>query len=490
MELINNFGPIGKLMYKSNVSAVRYLGYYFDEHMTETNLYSNTYMMVNVKDVIPDNITCLMINVKISFERLNSFICDSGITSIVFFKDMFVENIDTSVLCKNIHTIVCYNIVSLNMINRFFPNIQHIYMFRQNETLNGKRIDIKLPIYKFDHLQELHIYSSGSSFNLSAPNLEQLSIYSSSDEWAIDVKNFPKLHTLRLDEKINIDNFATKSMWHILQFFPSIGDGGGSSVVRAVDGGDNNKDTRLVLDMVDTQIDDLILPPSKQYMLKIKNKSIENHHNNTIVGVYVNDVNFFRTILTRDVTSIQVFDNIYPLKMCNMRLSKTFYKYFPFPADITNEMVERFNIQKQRENLVMIFNFDFMANFETNRDWQAWYKECIETYHRIPIIIQNGQLMISDGSNEAKEKVWPVMVNKVRKECIIFLAEEELIYINCSPLRLQTLVDKIKEFRRQRFVINKLWLVTNGFEIATKDIEERVDNLVIIHNEVKMYITF
>lgn len=474
MELINNFGPIGKLMYKSNVASVRYISYYFDEHITETNFYENTHLMVNINDVIPDGTTCLMINVKISFEHLNRLICDTGITSVVFFKDMFVENIDTGALCKNIITIVCYNIVSLNMINRFFPNIRSIFMFRQNETVNGKRV-ARLPVYKFDQLQELHIYSSGSSFKLEAPNLEQLSIYSSYNEWSIDVKIYPKLHTLRIDEKINITNLRSKHKWHILQYYPS-------SRQPAIDSNSETTNANDV-DVVDLKVDDLILPPTKKYMFKI-NKNIP------IMGVYVNDVNFFANTLTIGTTSMQVLDNVYPMKMCNLRFSNTFYKYFPFPNDIDSELVERFNVQRERETLIMIFNFDIIQELSKNKDWQTWYNICIETYHRIPILIQNGQLMLEDGTSDTNEKIWPNIVSKVRNECIILLSEEELIYINCSPQRLQTLIDKIKEFRRQRFIISKLWLVTNGFEISTKDIEERIDNLIIVHNEVKMYITF
>lgn len=211
----------------------------------------------------------------------------------------------------------------------------------------------------------------------------------------------------------------------------------------------------------------------------------------SILGAYCTDMNFFTNILTIDVVGMQVFDNLYPLKMCQLRFSNTFYKYFPFPNDIDNELLERFNIQKQRENLIMIFNFDFMQKFSLDQRWQAWYNRCVEIYHRMPIIMQNGQLMLTDGSiDDAKEKVWPNTVNKLRRECVIFLPEEELIYINCSPLRLQTLVDKIINYRRQRFIINKLWLVTNGFEIQTKDIEERIANLVIVRNDVKMYLTF
>lgn len=136
--------------------------------------------MVNAKDTVPPETTCLMINVKISFERLNRLLCDTKITSVVFFKDMFVENIDTNAVCRNIQTVVCYNFVSLNMLNRFFPGVRAIYMFRQNETINGKRVQQQLlPVYMFENLHELHIYSSGSLFDLNAPLLEKLSVYSS-----------------------------------------------------------------------------------------------------------------------------------------------------------------------------------------------------------------------------------------------------------------------------------------------------------------------
>lgn len=476
MELINNFGPIGKLMYKSNVATLRYIGYYYDEHIMDTNFHHNTHLMVNIKDNIPDETTCLMINVKISFEDLNRIICDSNINYIVFFKDMVVENIDTSVTCKNIVTVACYNIVSLHMIGRFFPNIQNIYMFRQNETINGKNV-VNLPAYTFKHLLQLHIYSSGSAFNLDAPELEQLSIYSSYDKWSIDAQKYEKLHTLRVDEKITILNLHTKRKWNVLHYYPSV-----STDNTTITTSTANK-TNTPIDMINVLIDDLILPPTQKYMIKL-------NKNNPILGVYVNDLSFFTNTLTIDVTNLQVFDNVYPLKMCSLRFSNAFYKYFPFPGEVTGDIIQRFNVQKQRENLIMIFNFDFMKDFEKNGPWLAWYNICIETYHRIPIIIQNGQLMIDDATNAAKEKTWPNVVNKLRNECIIFLSEEELIYINCSPMRLQTLVDKIKELRRQRFIINKLWLVTNGFEISSKDIEERIENLIIVHNEVKMYITF
>lgn len=474
MEFINNFGPIGKFMYQSNISSFRYLSYYFDEQLHETNLYGNTYLMVNPKDTIPSQTTCLLINVKISFERLQQIICDSDIQSVVFFKDMFVENIDTNVMCRNITTIVCYNLIALNMISRFFPNIRHIYLFRQNETINGKRVRSNAlvtsnSVYNFPQLVELHIYSSGSAFRLNAPNLEQLSVYSSFDRWSLDVKGSPKLHTIRLDEKILIENFRDRK-WRILQFYPS------ASI--------NTQNDEGQLDLVDVVVKDLILPPKRKYMYKLRSES-------SILGAYCTDMNFFTNILTIDVVGMQVFDNLYPLKMCQLRFSNTFYKYFPFPNDIDNELLERFNIQKQRENLIMIFNFDFMQKFSLDQRWQAWYNRCVEIYHRMPIIMQNGQLMLTDGSiDDAKEKVWPNTVNKLRRECVIFLPEEELIYINCSPLRLQTLVDKIINYRRQRFIINKLWLVTNGFEIQTKDIEERIANLVIVRNDVKMYLTF
>ncbi|WBR61472.1 hypothetical protein [Drosophila suzukii associated hytrosavirus 1] len=465
MEYINNFGPISKLLYKSNVSALRYLGYYFDEHLTDNNLYSNTFMMVNVKDQIPDNTTCLMINVKISFERLNQIICESGIQSVIFFKDMFVENIDTNAVCKNIITVVCYNLISINMINRFFPNVRHIYLFRQRESINGKRINTT-NTYKFDHLRELHVYSSGSIFNLAANNLEQLSIYSSFDtDWEIDLDRYPHLHTLRIDEKIRPLNLKSRA-WNIIQFFPS-----------------KTEQKNEPIDLLDINVNDLLLPPTRQYNFRLGTKS-------SILGAYVKDVDFFTNILTIDIVGMQVYDNLYPLKMCSLRFSNQFYKYFPFPDEVNNELIERFNIQRQRENMIMIFNFDFMNTFDSDKDWQTWYNICIETYHRIPIIMQNAQLMLTNGTDDGKEKTWPNIVNKVRKECVIFMPEEELIYINCSPLRLQSLVDKIKRYRQQKFIISKLWLVTNGFEINTKDIEDRLDNIVIVHNEIKMYVTF
>ena len=462
MEFINNLGPIGKLMYKSNINALRHIGYYFDEQLTETNLHINTYLMVNPNDIIPEFTTCLMINVKISFEKLRHLVCDSRIDTLIFFKDMFVENINMNVVCEKITTIVCYNVISLDLINRFFPNIVNIYIFRQREN-EQKNMN------KFSHLKELHIYSSGAKFELEAPNLQQLSIYSSYAEWSIDLEKFPMLHTLRVDEKINILNMKIKKEINVLQFLPST----------------NGKTKQMdnTIDLIDLKISDFILPPTKPVVFNINNIL-------SVLGVYINNENFFKTIMKIDMKKLQIYDNLYPLKMCNQRFSNSFYKYFPSPRDITNELIERFNIQKQRENLILIFNFDFMKSLNENTNWQNWYNICIETYHRIPIIIQNGQLMLNEGTNEMKEKIWPNTINKTRNESIIFIPEEELIYINCSPLRLQTLVEKINKYRQQKFIINKLWLVTNGFEIKTKDIEERIDNLVIVHNEIKMYITF
>lgn len=454
MEFINDLGPVGKFMHASNPSAFRYMNYYFDEHLTETQLYDNVHLMVNTKDNIPSETTCLLINVKISFERLNQILCESNITSVVFYKDMFVENIDTSAVCRNIQTVVCYNIVSLNMLNRFFPNLRYIYMFRQNETINGKRVVRQVPMYTFENLEELHIYSSGSLFQFTAPHLEKLSVYSSYESWTLDVNKYPKLTTLRIDVKINVTNLNRK--WKVLQFFPS-------------KGVTNSIDLRKV------SADDLLLPPTS-YMYDMANNKAK------VLGLYVNTEK-----PSIDVVRLQVYDPVYPLKMCSLRFNNQFYKYFPFADEVNSSLIERFNIQKQRENLLMIFNFDFMNN--ASDEWLEWYNACIEIYHRIPIIMQNGQLMLNDGGVD-KEKIWPNTVNKIRKECVIFLPEEELIYINCSPMRLQTLVDKLMSYRRQKFIISKLWLVTNGFEIATKDIEERVNNLVIVNNQVKMYVNF
>lgn len=469
MEYINNVGPIGKLMYKSNVASFRYLNYYFDEHLTDTQLGSNVHLMVNAKDSIPTTTTCLMINVKIPYERLHQIICESQIESVVFFKDVYVENIDTNAICRNIHTVVCYNAVSLNMINRCFPSAEYVYMFRQNETINGKRIQ-QLPAYTFERLKELHIYSSGSSFHLAADTLTHLSIYSAYNGGVIDVVKYPNLHSLRVDEKIRIENLHQgQRTWQVLQFYPSVSKWTSSS--------------DAIIDLTGLKVNDMMLPPTKDYTYKLGTVS-------SILGAYVRDVSFFTNIMTIDIVGLQVFDNLYPLKMCNLRFSNTFYKYFPFPADLTVNLIEKFNIQKQRENLIMIFNFDFMRHFEDNTDWRTWYNICIETYHRIPLIVQNGQLMLTDGTDDANEKVWPNTVDKVRKECIIFVPEEELIYINCSPLRLQTLVDKITTYRQQKFIISKLWLVTNGFELNTKDIEERIENLTIVNNQVKMYLSF
>lgn len=468
MEFINNFGPIGKFMYKSNVASFRYLGYYFNEQLSETNLDENTYLMVNDNNQIPENITCLFINFEISFERLNQIICDTDVKSIVFFKNMTVANIDTNTTCKNIKTLVCYKTISMNMINKFFPDVQSLYLIRQKDSLENANIKTKL-VYDFKHLQELYILLSDSFFQLNAENLEQLSIYSSTDGWFFDLKNFPKLHTLRIDENIKLMNLDSRKELKVLQYYPSVRN--------------NNAEKENNVNLRDLNIADLILPPNKKYTFK--SKSIA-----SILGTYVNDYDFFNNVMTIDATSIQIYDNIYPLKMCSQRFTNIFYKYFPYPDTITTELIECFDIQKQRENLIMIFNFDFMDKFDNNDHWQKWYNICIETYHRIPIIIQNAQLMLTNGEHEANEKVWPNIIKNVRKECIIFLPEKELIYINCSPLRLQTLVDKIKKYRQQKFIINKLWLVTNGFEINTKDIEDRVENLVIVHNEVKMYITF
>ena len=507
MEFINNFGPIGKHMYNSNVASFRYLNYYFDEHLTETHLNNNIHLMVHATDTIADNVTCLLINIKISVERLHQIICNTGIKSVVFFKDAFVENITTSVVCKNIKSITCYNLISMNMINRFFPNVHSIHLFRQNETMNGKRLDTPiLPEYHFEMLEELHIYSSGSIFKLFAPNLERFSIYSAYDPWKIDVAIYPRLHTLRCDENTTILNLkAQRRDWRVLQFYPSLQRrvienrvGTTTTTTTTASTATNTE----ILDLTALKIHDLILPPNRPYVYKLKKKS-------TILAIYVNDEDFFKNSLNIDIVGIQVLDNLYPLKMCNLRFSNAFYKYFPHPTDITNELLDRFNIQKQRENLLMIFNFDFMKTFNNaNNPWQSWYKLCIETYHRIPIIIQHGQLLLVDGTTasvaeggsggggaatpvtESKEKKWPNVVNKIRKETVIFLPEEELLYINCSPLRLQLLVTKIQEYRRQNFIINKLWLVTNGFEINTKDIEDRIENITIVHNEVKMYISF
>lgn len=484
MEFINDLGPIGKFMYASNVSSFRYLNYYFDEQLHETNLDPSVHLMVNAKDTVPPETTCLMINVKISFERLNRLLCDTKITSVVFFKDMFVENIDTNAVCRNIQTVVCYNFVSLNMLNRFFPGVRAIYMFRQNETINGKRVQQQLlPVYMFENLHELHIYSSGSLFDLNAPLLEKLSVYSSFGTWTLDLEKFPHLHTLRIDEKIKVTNEHLLSRpWKILQFFPS------SSSSSTPPLPPSPQATPLTFDKL--QVEDLILPPQQPYIYNVTKSMAP-----SVFGVYVNNMSATR-ILNLDVVSVQVYDPIYPLKMCSLRFNSQFYKYFPFADEVNNNMVERFNIQRQRENLIMIFNFDFMYNImDGDNNWSSWYNACIETYHRMPIIIQNGQLMLTDvggggGTNDVKEKTWPNTVTKIRKECCIFLPEEELIYINCSPMRLQTLVDKILMYRRQRFIINKLWLVTNGFEIKTKDIEERIENLVIVHNQVKMYINF
>lgn len=473
MEYINNLGAIGKLSHKSNINAIRYIGYYFDEQLIDVNLYTNIYLMVNINDNIPSSINCLMINVKISFEKLYRIICDTSIKSIVFFKEMYVENIDTIVTCKNIQSIVCYNTVSANLIEKFFPNLRYLYMYRQKETSidgNMNIITTKQNRYNFQYLEKLHIFSSGSSFNFIAPNLEELSIYVSLDSWEIDINDYPKLQNIRIDEKIILKNLTQRKSLQILQYYPS--------------SNRNISEKTLVekIDFTGMKITDLILPPTQKYLFKKQNVT-------KTLGVYVRDEDFLFNMLTNDLQSFQVYDNLYPLKICNVRFNNLFYKYFPFPDDITTELIERFNIQKQRENLIMLFNFDFMTNIQDTKDWQFWYNTCIETYHRLPIIIQHGQLMLRDNSNNIKEKRWPLLTNKTRRECIIFLPEEELLYINCSPMRLQTLIDKIKTYRTNKFTISKLWLITNGFELKTIDIEERVENLVIINNEIKMYIT-
>lgn len=482
MEYINNLGAIGKLSYRSNVSSLRHIGYYFDEQLIDTNLFENTHLMVNVNDVIPDNITCLMINVKISFENLYRIICDTSIQTIIFFKEMLVDNINAIVVCKNILTIVCYNTISVSLIEKFFPNVRNVYLYRQREmAFNGKLVAAAAPpsspegpkhLYNFPNLQKFVIYSSGTSFVINAPNLEEFCIYLSLGMSTLDMNNYPKLHTVRVDEKIILSNLTQRKSLKILQYYPSKNR---SSLPTTI--------LDDVLDFSDMRINDLILPPTQKYIFKKRNVV-------HTLGVYVSDGEFLNNTLTKDLVGFQVYDNLYPLKTCNIRFNNLFYKYFPFPSDITNELIERFNIQKQRENLIMIFNFDFMNNIQDAKDWFSWYNTCTEIYHRLPIIIQNGQLMLKDGSSgDGNEKQWPLLVNKTRRECVVFLPEEELIYINCSPMRLQTLVDKIKSYRNNKFIISKLWLVTNGFELKTKDIEDRLENLVIVHNEIKMYIT-
>lgn len=464
MELVNNLGPIGRLLYKSNVCAIRYIGYYFNEHLTETNFYDNVHILINPKDIIPNTVTCLMINTKISFEHLNQIICDTNIKSLIFFKDIFVDNINANIICKNITTLVAYNTISLNIVHRFFPNIKYIYMFRQNESSNEKQT------LNFINLRGLYIYSSGSEFSIRASHLESISIYSSLDDWILDMTQFPHVHTLRIDEKIQLKNLDQKSL-KILQYYPSIRP---SNKITRIDGDSISLTGKL--------LNDLILPPTRKYSLNLQN--------NPIVGIYVNDRNFIDNNITNEILNLQIYDNTYPLKTCSQRFTNAFFKYFPFPDDVNNELIERFNIPKQRENLILIFNFDFMSTFDTNTNWQYWYEQCKEKYHRIPIIIQNGQLLLTDILNDGSEKKWPNMVTKTRNECIIFIPEEELLYINCSPLRSQTLIAKIKTYREQKYKINKLWLVTNGFEISTKDIEESIENLVIVYNKPKMYLSF
>lgn len=489
MEFNNNLGPISKLLYESNVCFSRYIGYYFDELLTETKLcnnINNIHLMVNIRDDIPRNTTCLMINIDISFELLNQIICGSNIKSIILFNNIFFENIDSNIICKNITTIVCYQKISLFMISKVFPNAENVYIFRHEENNKyGKYA------FDFEHIRQLHIYSSGSIFECNAPLLNELSIYTIKDELTLDLKRYPDINVLRIDEKIKLLNM--RKDLQILQFFPSVNNVVGfNNYNDEITNNNDNNNNNNVLDLVDLKITDLLLPPNKRYMYKVKKTSSSSSSSSSsstqqILGVYVKDEFFFKDILTIDIENLQIYDNLYPLKMCSMRISNSFYKYFPFPANLTSEIIERFNIQKQKGNLIMIFNFDFMGNFERNHDWKSWYKTCVDTYHRIPIIIQNAQLMLRKGR---KEITWPHLVNKIRKECVIFFPEEELLYLNCSPLRLQTLIDKIKTYRRQKFIISKLWIVTNGFEITTKDIEDRLDNIVIVHNEVKMYTAF
>lgn len=513
MELINNIGPIGKFFYSSNVATLRYLGYYFDEHVSETNFYSNTFMVFNTFDKIPDNTTCIMINLKISVEQLKSIICDTQVTSVILFKDMIIDDIGDKVFhCRNITSIVCYSIMSLKLLKDVFPDVRYAYLFRQiepfsfkvdSDTSSATTEDI---IYDFDNLKQLHIFGSISKFQLNAPNLEQLSIYSWNEgtisgtkvsrvnvdkQWTIDTKTFPNLHTIRIDESIALLNLDSKQEWKIIQFYPS---------KKKIES--SGRATSKIYNFNEFKVLDLILPPTIPYSYQTgiislppntTHKEIVEYrrkinNSSTIVGVYVNDLEFFSKNFTISTNYLQIFDDIYPLKMCSLRLSNAFYLYFPFPNEVNNELLEKFNIPKQRNALITIFNFDFMKNI--SKSWQSFYRNCSDVYHRVPIIIQNGQLMLSDGSNEEKQITWPNVVKKIRKECVIFLPEEELIYINCSPLRLQTLVDKIIDYRNNNFKINKLWLVTNGFELNTKDIEDSVQNLVIVNNEVKMYISF
>lgn len=472
MEFINNVGPIGKLMYNSNICAFRYLGYYFDENLIETNMSKHVFFMNNINDVIPESATCLILNMSISFERLHQIICNTNITSLIFYNKAYVENIDTNVVCTNITTVICYNYMSLNMINIFFPNASQIFLYRQIE---GENAQVTPESYNFKQLRELYIYSSGTNVRIIAPHLENFSIYSTKTSWKIDVAQFPKLHTLRLDEKTIVENISYFKEYRILQFYPC-------KVSQASN--DN------ILNLTNMKIMDLILPPSRMYIYEHDQQQHIQMNPTHIIGVYVNNLNFFKNILKIDDNHLQIFDNKYPLKMCNLRFTNSFYKYFPFPKEVTQTLIECFNIIKQKKNLVMIFNFDFMSINTSNEQWTNCYNQCMKIYHRVPIILQYGQLMLTNGFDNTKEIQWPVAVKKVRKECIIFIPEEELLYINCSPLRLQTLVSKIQTYTSQKFIIKKLWLVTNGFELKSKDIEERIQNLVVVHNEVKMYINF
>lgn len=468
MENVNNIGPAGRLVNMSNRMVLRPLGYYFNDQLYDNYMEGNTHLLTSVRDKIPNNVTCLVVNLRMTFERLNQLLCGSNVRTIVFYTELIVENINTTSTCSDIVNFISYRMMSLHTIYRYFPNCEQIYLYHHREKVSSAVMGTK-NLFDFKNLKELHILTSNSNFPLVAKNLEKLSIYATFNQWDIDLKNFPNLKVLRLDENTKVHNTEQVKYFNVLQFFPPVT----SSLMPFKN-----------IELDNTEINDFIPPSIRKY------SGIKKYN---IIGVYVSDEKIEQYLTAHK--NLQIYDNIYPLKVCSQRLNTNFYRYFPYPDQVNNELLEKFNLQQNRDYLCLIFNFDFMnipLNFDLDNinPWIKWYRLCIDKHHRHPIIIQTGMLMLKDGTNDLEEKKWPDLVLKARRETVIYIPEEELIYINTSPIRISTLVEKIRLYRNNKYSIKKLWLITNGFQITTKDIEDNLNDLIVVHNEVKMYINF
>ena len=420
---VNDCGPLFRHTFNYDLLSVNSIFFTWPDNGRNYEYH----LVARIEDVTSKHQDRIKILWSVSYEELFSIIrlCTPHIIFMTKpIKDVNVPPPTGLMQDMNVTTIIYTgDQIRLDYLNMWFPALQYIYLYKFDENALGDNADV------FRELRTLSCwYGNVSMMNkIKAPQLENIDVYVSIDNGSsnpeLDLTKFTNMMIVRCDTRCRVMHENPQQL-QTLQFYPCMKQ---TCALAAASKDEETTEYSTIrknfLEFLKrTKPNDLILPPSSIDDIEYFSKWLRDEHdgNNFRLGVYVNDPDLLK--YAANFNSLQIFDNLVPLKIASLRKNRKLLQYIPKDIDIG--IMEKMFINVEEKTNLMLLNFNMFTDPNTEL-WQKFYKQAGEC-----VFICSNEVILNESNK------WPTISRKTKNRVLMINSTRDAVYLdlNMKPL--------------------------------------------------------